>query len=196
MSRPRRKQVARPSKTTILIVTNGEITELQYLNRIAARARRLDKSLEIKVKAIPGAPLTVVRKLESPQGDVSGYDEVWIVVDEDDFDAGAFLDACNRHRSSHWVPIINRPCFETWLVAHYEPVSRHVSQEDAKAQLARITNRRPNEKDLPADFPFDAVGLAVRQCRLSGAEEEATGVLPPKPGSGMGHLLRRLGVVT
>ncbi len=176
-------------------MTNGETTEIQYLNELARRAYRNDQSLAIKVKLVKGSPSTVVKKLTSPHGDTSDYDEVWIVVDEDDFDVGPLMDACRRNSASKWVAVVSRPSFETWLVAHYEMVGKHMHQRDAKRQLAKITGRSEDEKELPAGFPVENWEDAARQCRLAGRQEEALNTLPAKPGSGMPHLLRRLGLI-
>lgn len=197
MVRGRRGRPTRPEKYTILVVTKGAVTEMEYLNELARRANRKDPGIYVKVKHIPGAPTTVVAKLQSPQGDVSGYQEVWVVVDEDDNDLDPFLQECarlSRLGKPLWVAVVSRPCFETWLVAHYEDVRKYTNQDGAKAHLGKITGRGSSAKALPDGFPYDAMSEAVTRCRLPGSGLEPQNSLPPTPGSAMPHLIERLGL--
>ena len=81
VARRRSSRQARQPRQTILLVTNGRVTEYMYLNELKKRAR-----VHIKVKMINGEPETLVQELQNPRGDTSGYSEVWIVVDEDGAD--------------------------------------------------------------------------------------------------------------
>lgn len=98
MARRQRSRKTRQPRQTILLVTNGRVTEKTYLEELKRRAC-LDNT-HIKVKMINGEPETLVRELENPRGDTSGYSEVWIVVDEDGMDRSGFLAACQEASSS------------------------------------------------------------------------------------------------
>lgn len=199
MVRGRRRGATRLEKYPILIVTNGAVTETEYLNELARRANRSDPAIHVKVKHIAGVPDTALRKLQSPQGDVSDYREVWVVVDEDDNDLGPLVQKCaklSRRGKTKWVAVASRPCFEAWLVAHYEQVRKYTNQDGAKSHFAKITVRSPNDKELPDDFPYEAMSDAATRCRLSGSDLEPQNALPPNPGSGMPHLLKRLGFLS
>ncbi len=59
-----RRRPTRKTKRTILIVTNGEKTEPQYLNGLK---RHLDvRHATVKVRRISGSPQTLIQKLQSP----------------------------------------------------------------------------------------------------------------------------------
>ena len=134
MTPPRRKRRSqRAERRTVLLVTNGRVTENTYLQQLC---RRVDRDrVSAKVKVINGDPLTVVKELSGPRSDLSDYREVWIVVDHDGQDRRPFLAACRRPSSKQTVVhgIISVPCFEVWLNAHYDHVKSYQSQADAQA---------------------------------------------------------------
>lgn len=192
MARADGRRLRRTPKTSILIVTNGERTESSYLRRLKPEARLRD-DLAITIKTIHGDPKTVLSKLTSPHGDTSAYDEVWIVVDEDGADRSDFVAECRRRsRKGRWFAVVSRPCFEVWVIAHYEQVRNYQDQNDAQEHFNKLASKRKTNKHLPDDFPFDSYRLACDQCQLQGAERVSAGELPPSPGTGMEHLVRRL----
>lgn len=187
VARSRKKRSLRPA---ILIVTNGERTERTYLTRLKSEAK--GSKLSITVQFLPGEASTLLRKLDA--NDLSGYTEIWIVVDEDGRDLLPLIRGCEKRtrKNQLWVPVISRPCFEVWLIAHYERVKAYHSQADAQRHLGQITGRKPAEKSLPTDFPFENMHQACVQCELPSAEVHEQGQMPPSPGSGMVHLVQRL----
>jgi len=82
--RLRGRTAPRVTRTTILLITNGEKTEKSYLEGIRRRVPR-DANLSITVKGENGKePETIVRNLTRSQGGLDEYDEVWIVVVHND----------------------------------------------------------------------------------------------------------------
>jgi len=125
----RRRTALRATRTTILLVTNGEKTEKSYLEGIRRRVPR-GANLSITVRGENGKePETIVRNLTRSQGGLDEYDEAWIVVDHDGKDRQGFLEACRRVRGTRMVGIVSTPCFEVWLNAHYERVQKYRDQE-------------------------------------------------------------------
>lgn len=190
--RRRRGRPQRRTKRTILLVTNGKHTERTYLTELKHRAK-LSDAVVTGPKFVNGEPDTVVRNLQSPNGDTSDYDEVWIVVDEDQHDRREFLRTCAAEKG--WHAIVSRPCFEVWLVAHYEPVHRYVDQADVQKHYRKLVPAGTPEKAIPAAFPYDQVADAMNRCHLPGAEQGGIDELPPTPGTGMPHLVKALGLV-
>ncbi len=187
-----RRRPTRNTKRTILIVTNGEKTEPQYLNGLK---RHLDvRHATVKVRRISGSPQTLIQKLKSPNGDTSEYDEVWIVVDEDGSDLRGFLSACQDYNEGNncWVGVASRPCFEVWLIAHYEQVRKYANQRQAQKHFRDLASAADNPKALPKDFPFGQVELAASRCQLRGEKLKGRNELPPSPGSAMPHLVDAL----
>lgn len=82
MTPPRRKRRSqRVERRTVLLVTNGRVTEDAYLRQLCRRVNH--DGISAKVKVIKGDPLTVVKQLGGPRSDLSEYEEVCIVVDHD-----------------------------------------------------------------------------------------------------------------
>ena len=97
MTPPRRRRRAqRAVRRTVLLVTNGRVTEYAYLSQLCRRVDRDRVSAQVKV--IEGDPLTVVKELSGPRSDLSEYREVWIVVDHDGQDRHGFLKECRTLR--------------------------------------------------------------------------------------------------
>lgn len=143
----RRRTAPRVTRTTILLVTNGEKTEKSYLEGIRRRVPR-GANLSITVGGENGKePETIVRNLTRSQGGLDEYDEVWIVVDHDGKDRQGFLDACRKVRGTRMVGIVSTPCFEVWLNAHYERVQKYRDQEALHAtdRTHRVGGQEPPE---------------------------------------------------
>ncbi|SHI99809.1 RloB-like protein [Tessaracoccus bendigoensis DSM 12906] len=186
-SRPSRK-----TKRTVLIVTNGERTEMSYLSEVKSRARKDETT--ITVKFLNGSPDSILRKLSSPHGDVTDYDEVWIVVDEDGADRTQFLHQCAKkcRRNQTWQAVISRPCFEVWLIAHYTAVRNYVDQNEAQRHYRQLIGKNVPTKALPNTFPFDEAQQAVSRSHLPNDQLKGMEELPPSPGTAVPYLMRAL----
>ena len=109
MTPSRRKQRSqRVVRRTVLLVTNGRVTEYAYLSQLCRRVGHGRISAQVKV--IEGDPLTVIKELSGPRSDLSDYREVWIVVDHDGQDRHDFLAKCRRLSSKRTVL-----CLWTWV---------------------------------------------------------------------------------
>ncbi len=191
----RRRDSRRRARTTVLIVTNGTRTEMAYLKGLKKLAR--NRPISITIQLVPGEPKTVLRKLKTPAVDTSAYDEVWVVVDEDGVDRSEFARQVAKTGPKvkgipTWRAVISRPCFEVWLVAHYEAVRRYQIQKEAQQHFDKVASERETEKHLPKDFPFEEHAKARQRCQLAGVDPGDGELLPPSPGSHMGVLVERL----
>ncbi len=197
MTPPRKKRRGqRSERRTVLLVTNGRVTENAYLQQLC---RRTDQSrISVKVKVIDGDPLSVVKVLDGPRSDLSDYREVWIVVDHDGQDRRRFLDACRRlsSRKTAVHGVVSVPCFEVWLNAHYVPVRNYRNQADAQRHYLELTGLNSKDaKKLPDSFPWDEAAQAAVRCHLPTDSLPELGVQGPCPSTTMPHLLRSLGLL-
>ena len=197
MTPPRRKRRSqRAELRTVLLVTNGWVTENAYLSQLCRRVGHGRISAQVKV--IEGDPLTVVKELSGPRSDLSDYREVWIVVDHDGQDRHDFLAKCRRLSSRQTVVhgIVSVPCFEVWLNAHYAHVKNYRNQADAQSHYRELTGlSSKNAKTLPDDFPWDKVTQAATRCHLPTDSLPETDTQGPCPSTTMPHLLRSLGLL-
>ena len=197
MTPPRRKRRSqRVERRTVLLVTNGRVTEDAYLRQLCRRVNH--DGISAKVKVIKGDPLTVVKQLGGPRSDLSEYEEVWIVVDHDGQDRHDFLAKCRRLSSKRTVVhgVISVPCFEVWLNAHYAPVKNYQNQADAQAHYRELTGLSSKDsKMLPDDFPWDRGAQAAARCHLPTERLPEPDTQGPCPSTTMPHLLRSLGLL-
>lgn len=198
MKPPRRKpRSQRAERRTVFLVTNGEVTESAYLQKLSRRVDR--ERVSVNVKVIKGDPRTVVRQLGGSHSDLSEYREVWVVVDHDGQDRHDFLAACRRLSSKRTVVhgVVSVPCFEVWLNAHYAPVKNYQNQADAQAHYRELTGLSSKDaKMLPDGFPWDRGGQAAARCHLPTESLPEPDTQGPCPSTTMPHLLRSLGLLS
>ena len=198
MTPPRRKRRSQQAvRRTVLLVTNGRVTEYAYLSQLCRRVGHGRISAQVKV--IEGDPLTVVKELSGPRSDRSDYREVWIVVDHDGQDRHDFLAKCRRLSSRQTVVhgIVSVPCFEVWLNARYAHVKNYRNQADAQSHYRELTGlSKKNAKTLSDDFPWDKVTQAAARCHLPTDSLPETDTQGPCPSTTMPHLLRSLGLLS
>lgn len=115
----RRRPAFREQRTSILVVCGAEATEPAYFEGLK-RARR-NPAVTIKIKAKRGDPEAVVKYAAGMRDRAEGtHDEVWCVVDVDEFDLDKAVAAARRLRVNL---AISNPCFEFWLLLHFEGCS-------------------------------------------------------------------------
>ena len=198
MTPPRRKRRSQQAvRRTVLLVTNGRVTEYAYLSQLCRRVGLGRISAQVKV--IDGDPLTVIKELKGPRSDLSDYKEVWIVVDHDGRDRHDFLAACRKLSSKRTVVhgVVSVPCFEVWLNAHYAPVKNYQNQADAQMHYRELTGLSSKDaKMLPDDFPWGRGAQAVARCHLPTDSLPEADTQGPCPSTTMPHLLRSLGLLS
>lgn len=190
------KRRARKERITVLLATNGQVTEQEYLKWLSQEVhKRRRQELSVKVTFIEGEPERMLEKLTARANKASEYDELWLVFDADGKDRRGLVRECEgrsmKNQKVH--AIVSDPCFEVWLHAHYESVKDVSDQVDAKRAYAQIHGGRPEDKNLPRDFPYDHWVEATQRCVLPGqCVPRAENDYPPRPGTMMPVLMRRL----
>src|ERR1041384_2942707 len=125
----RRKPFREPRKL-ILIVCGGHVSEPDYFNAI--REKHKDRLIRLEIAPERCAPLALVRKAialrnraaQMAQDAFDHFDAVWCVFDKDQFD----LLSAEQLALAQGVKIaVSNPCFELWLVLHFQEQTGHVS---------------------------------------------------------------------
>jgi RloB-like protein len=104
------------ARLTILVWCGAIRTEPDYFNGLRRRFR--NSGVTIKVRSVGAAPDVLVRAAASYR-DSKGpgaFDQVWCVVDTDEFDIDA---AVTEARRNGVRLAISNPCFELWLLLHH-----------------------------------------------------------------------------
>jgi hypothetical protein len=151
----RRKAASRKSADRILIVCEGSKTEPQYFDEIRQELRLPTAHIYVMGASDGNDPLSVVRYAEKiflngdPHRSISPriFDQIWVVFDRDEHhsyhDALRLVGQLNlsmKNDTQSKVPfeiIASVPCFEIWLLLHYEDVLAPLSRSDVYQRLRR-----------------------------------------------------------
>lgn len=150
-----RKKAQRGSYDRILIVCEGSKTEPQYFDEIRSFYRIHTANVQVQHSQFGTQPLQVVEYAEElfVAGDTAraiqprAFEQVYAVFDRDDHTtynlALAKADALkNSLRNSLGQKVLFKampsvPCFELWLLLHFEDVLAPIHREDVYARLRR-----------------------------------------------------------
>jgi hypothetical protein len=136
-ARSGRRPPFREPRIRLLVVCNGQRTEPDYFRGLKAHLR--NPAVQIRLKAKICAPRDLVehaRKIAPAGGDE--FDEVWCVVDSDEFD----LEPAVALAAKLDVRLaVSNPCFELWLLLHHQDCTAPLC--DAKAVLRQLAKQIP-----------------------------------------------------
>lgn len=175
-----RRQARRPaykeSKPVILIVTEGEVTEPEYLEGFARAAK--NPRVQIEVVGGAGAPKTIVESAKAKKKEAEKrarrekdenlrYDEVWCVFD---IDKHPNIPGAKQMAQDNGMELaISNPCIELWLWLHFadQPGMQH------RHDLQRMMKRHiPNYKKS-VDYSEYADGYDAAVRRASRLDKDA-----------------------
>lgn len=171
----RRKSRTRSPKRKITILCEGRNTEPDYFRAI----RKLFQGALIDVQVVPGVgvPATIAEKaieaardsglLKGQRKKRDSYerqDQVWAVFDRDDHPK--FEESIDRCTSNSIGVAYSVPCFEAWLILHYEDLDRPDDRHDVQKQLAELCDDYAEIRERPPtltrsssiDFPLRSSG--------------------------------------
>ncbi|SCD36699.1 RloB-like protein [Streptomyces sp. TverLS-915] len=187
ISKPRAR---RQEHRKFLVVTEGTRTEPQYFENLAALLNaKAVQVVKVKPVGIGRDPASVVkeaerrRRQERKGGDP--FDEVWCVVDVDQHET--LPRACKEARDLGIEMAISSPCFEIWLLWHFENRTRWIDAGELKRLLGK---QGFADKNVPENFPYGAHALAAE--RSATCEPIVHPHMPPNPSSSVASLVASL----
>ncbi len=148
-----RRPPFREPRLRLLVVCGGERTEPDYFLGLKGHLR--NPAVQVKVKAKPRAPEDLVSYARSiaPQGG-DEFDEVWCVVDSDEFN----LEPAVALAVKLDVQLaVSTPCFEVWLLLHHQDCTAPLC--DAKAVQRQLTKQVPGYQKNGLRFPDFKAGV-------------------------------------
>ena len=166
----RRKAPFRNPKPKILIVSEGRLTEPDYFYALARSCGAL-VSFEVIIERAAGVPLSVVEKaIRHLSGlgrmtNFSRHDTVWAVFDRDEHPH--FDRAIGEALTAGVKVAFSNPCFELWLVLHFQDWDRPMDRHSMQHELRRLLPSFDPSGSKRADFSALSanVGLAVNRGR-------------------------------
>jgi hypothetical protein len=190
----RRKAQIEPRRR-LLVVSEGEVTEREYLQGFVVHCRNTLVSLDYEGPA--GVPMTLVgraKQLKQQAEDLAHkhgddnllYDEVWCVFDVD-APHPRIPEAREMARANGMRLAMTNPCFEFWLVLHLRDSpgaqDRHAMQRILQELMPRVQLKH-------IDFPQIVAGYESAFRRAERIERDAieAGEVGQNPSTEMFHL--------
>lgn len=178
MPRSRRRPFREP-RTRILVLCCGKRTEPQYFNALVGHVR--NPSVTVKVKTGTSDPAGLVAQAKAFL-DSGALDEVWCVVDVDEFDVAR---AVQSARSEPRIRLaVSNPCFELWLLLHFQG---HAAFMPNAAKAADLLRRHVPGFEKAVEFRRYEPGLrqAIERARTLGGTDDDH----PNPSTGVWRLV-------
>ena len=174
--RPARRVPYKEPKPVILVVTEGKVTEPEYLNGFARATK--NPRVRIEVRGGVGVPKTIVefakdRKIEAEEqargakDDNLRYDKVWCVFDFDEHPN--IPDAKQMARDNGMELAMSNPCFELWLWLHFADQPGMQDRHDLQSMMKQHI---PNY-DKHVDYSDYAAGYDAAYGRASRLDKDA-----------------------
>ena len=159
--KPRREPLPR-----ILIVCEGERTEKGYFNHLRV-SRRIPIELEIEAGGTPKRLVEQASKMkkqaakeaERDRDENLSFDEVWCVFDVDEHPLVA--DAKQQARDNGIALAISNPCFELWVLLHFQDQRRHIERGGVQKLCRKYLPGY--DKVLPCDDLIPHYGDALKR---------------------------------
>ena len=179
---PRRTTSPREPRRVIRVLTEGRVTERDYL-KILER-----QNLQIKIDLAESgmAPLTLVQrarqhakrsKRAKHRTGTPDFDEIWCVFDVDDHPN--VKRAQQEARDSHIRTVISNPCFELWLLLHKQDQTAHIDRHDLQKkcrELGLIDGKRIQPEAIP--MLLETIEAARRRAVALDKRHEGNGSEP------------------
>jgi RloB-like protein len=156
----------RAQRRTVLVVTNGERTERDYLDALKEE-RWVIVTLRVKFERGTSEDV-VVRAVRVRASDE--YDNVWAVCDVDEEDVSA---AIQQAKDGEVDLALSMPCFEVWLILHHSsrcPGFNNATQADV--YLRKFVPAWDKTNLRFSDFR-DGVANAVERAKQLGEPPQA-----------------------
>lgn len=167
-NRRTRRAPVREERTQVLVVCGGVATEPAYFRGL--KKDRRNPAVKVVVEAKGVDPVSLIR-FAAQKRDILGCDEVWCVVDVDEFDVAEAAAAAGKKGVNL---AISNPCFEYWLLLHFELCTAPLTcYDDARRKLVKHVPRYAKSGLCFTDFASgvdDAVARAQGRCEVVGTE--------------------------
>lgn len=199
------KEARRASYARILIVTEGSKTEPLYLEEIRAAYQLHTANVEVQPSQLGTAPIQVVRYAKKlfESGDLRkgirprSFDQVYAVFDRDDhesyfnaLDLAKSLDG--KLRNDERLPvsvkaIASIPCFELWLLLHYEDIQAPIHRDEVMDRLKLHIPGYGKGAGCAFDITRDRLEIATQRAQALAAKSSA--YTDPEPFTGLHELV-------
>jgi len=192
----RRKWIVEP-RPRVLVCCEGAVTEPSYLNDLKSKLRI--RLVHIEVVPSGSDPKTLVdgaverkqqaeRNARREKDDNLKYDEVWCVFD---VDAHEHIPDAKQKAGANKINLaISNPCFELWLLLHFQDQRGHIERH--QAQSACRGYMPGYEKEVPFDLVYPHHQEAVDRAVALDQWQQEQGRTGENPSTGVHRLTERI----
>ncbi|GAB3888011.1 RloB family protein [Microbispora bryophytorum] len=183
----------RPELRTIMVFCEGRSSEPDYINGLKRLPHIADNTtLNIQIHPEQGVPITLVRKAVECASDPE-IDECWCLFDvEWPRNHPNLAQAIDLARSNGINLAISNPCFELWLILHFDNCGAFMDTDSAERR-SRSLDGRPGKSIDPGVYMPLRMNAARCAERLDARHAENRTIFPhDNPSSGMYKFLRNL----
>ncbi|MGL3819819.1 RloB family protein [Sphingopyxis sp. R3-92] len=185
----RRAAPKRAPKAKFIIYSEGKNTEPDYFK--AVRRDLLGALVDLEVIDAAGVPITIAEKacerataMKRARGRRSSFeeaDQIWAVFDRDEHPK--VPEAIERCRASSVEVAFSDPCFELWLLLHFDNFDRPDDRHQVQAALAKVCKDYDPKGKKSADFGqfLSKVEDAENRAQQQLARREDEGIPPRRP---------------
>jgi hypothetical protein len=186
----KRRTANRPERKTILVFCEGEASEPDYINGLK-RLSGVGDSTAINIEIDPGhgMPLTLVERAIARNTD-DEVDERWCVFDVEWPMNHPHLKRALSRAAEHGIRVaVSNPCFELWLILHYENQTAYLDTA-AAVRMSRKLDGRLGKRIDPSVYMERRQVAAERAARLGLRHAQNQSLFPDdNPSSTMYELL-------
>ena len=187
----RRRGPRREPYPRILIVCEGEVTERVYFSHLR-HAERIPITLQIQAGGVPKTLVeTAVRSMkeaaQSPDPN-DHFDQVWCVFDVDEHPK---IDDAKQQAANHGIKlVISNPCFDLWILLHYEDLRQHTHRH--KVQKACAKHITGSVKDPPCEELFERYAQAEKRAIALNKWQASRGTEGANPSTNVYELVAKI----
>jgi hypothetical protein len=193
----KRKVATRRPRKTLVVFCEGERTEPEYLDALKRQPSVRDvAAVDLRVETGQGGlvPRTLVAMASEARSRAAAeeaeIDEFWCVFDvEWPRNHPGLIDAIQQARANNIQLAISNPCFELWLILHFQDHSSWLDNTQARRLRRQLDGSGDKGLDAARYMPFTA-DAARRAAGLDMRHHRDGSVFPhDNPASGMHRLL-------
>ncbi|EKJ5635316.1 RloB domain-containing protein [Campylobacter coli] len=176
-TRPRDRKIRKNEYEAILIVCEGEKTEINYLKQLKNFFRLNNITIDI-ISSKNSNPLQVV-KFAKKKNDLFNYNEVYCVFDKDTHaNFTKAQEECEKYIKNYikedknfkFEAIISNPCFEFWILLHFRYTTKSFDANSPCSELIN-NNLRTYIKDYTKNYNFANIIKQNLNTAISNANE-------------------------
>lgn len=204
----KRSRGNRKEKTVIALFTEGEVTEVEYLNAVR-RLPAIRERFRLDIEDLHGAPSKLMKAAIRMKRADKEVDQCWCVFDVEWPKSNPKahhpkLEAVLKE-ADDWPGIecaVSNPTFELWLILHHKLERRALLNEEAEDERHRLDGSKGKSLDgvvgkthYDGDWYVEHAETACRHALKLDQQHEGVNRFPENnPSSSMVHLMRALGL--